>query len=238
MLNFANRDCGALEIRVLETMKMFLDAPWCNTSTVSASSDSNYALKRGAKTIAFANPIDSTLKIEFQIAPFKAYSLFSDGSILKDGVRPFTEEITATGATTLTMTTANVVNGTICVYAATDDSFDSPIEVTVSDMTLTGAFTSGTKYVVRGLKTLASGIQRVEINNKRLPKDYYITIETTDKGEDGSSIPMLITAYKATPKRNFEMALSSSGDPVTITAEFDCLENKEGKQLDIAQIIE
>lgn len=236
MENFANRDCGRVEIRVLETMKLFLDAPWCNVTTFSMTGDSAYANKRGAKAIAFPNPMESTLKIEAQVVPFKLFALFSDGTIKSDAIWPFSETVKSTDASKITMTTENVVAGTVCVYAATDTGFETPLTVTVAGKEVSGTFTAATDYVIRGLKTISDNVQRIEFNNSKEVSDYFITVETTDKGESGRKIPKLLTAYKATPKRNFELAQNSTGDPVTISVEFDCLEDKDGHQLDMAQI--
>ena len=128
----------------------------------------------------------------------------------------------------------HVVAGTVEAFAE-EDPETALTGVTVEGQTVScESFTQEKNYIVRGLMTVNASVQTVSFNNKKLPKDYFITMTTQDKGEDGSLVDKQITAYKATPKRNFELSLSSTGDPVTVTMEFDCMEDKDGNQLDMS----
>lgn len=234
LINFANRTCADLEIRFLETMKLFLDADWANVTAVSVTGDSVYAMKKGSRAVAFANPIEATMRIEAQVLPFKAYALFSDGTISDSAIRPFREVVKCDSAGSVTITSMNVVAGTVEAFAE-EDPETALTGVTVEGQTVScESFTQESNYIVRGLMTVSASVQTVSFNNKKLPKDYFITMTTQDKGEDGSLVDKQITAYKATPKRNFELSLSSTGDPVTVTMEFDCMEDKDGNQLDMS----
>ena len=42
-------------------------------------------------------------------------------------------------------------------------------------------------------------------------------MSTLDKDEEGVLTPFIITAYKATIQRSFELSFSSEGDPASIT---------------------
>jgi len=42
-------------------------------------------------------------------------------------------------------------------------------------------------------------------------------MSTLDKGEDDSLTPFIMTAYKASIQRNFELSFSSEGDPASVT---------------------
>ena len=79
-------------------------------------------------------------------------------------------------------------------------------------------------------------MKRISINNKEMPKDYYITQKTVEKDEDGVLTPFLMTAYKATIKRNLDLSFSSEGDPATVKLEFDLAEDKDGNVLDLIEI--
>ena len=72
--------------------------------------------------------------------------------------------------------------------------------------------------------------------NKKLPKDYYITMKTVDKDEDGLLTPFVITAYKAAIKRDFELSFSSEGDPASVQLQFDLLEDSDGNILDMIEL--
>lgn len=81
-----------------------------------------------------------------------------------------------------------------------------------------------------------SGVKKITFNNKRLPKDYYITQTTVDKDEEGLFTPFVMTAYKASIQRNFELSFSSEGDPASITLTFDLMEDKDGNIFDMVEL--
>lgn len=80
-LNKSNRQVCDVDIRILRTMAPFLNFDTANTTTAGLSGDSVYAMAKGSRKIAFANPLEGTMTIEAQVVPFKFYSLLSDGVI-------------------------------------------------------------------------------------------------------------------------------------------------------------
>ena len=82
----------------------------------------------------------------------------------------------------------------------------------------------------------SSGLKKISLNNKRLPKDYFITQKTVDKDENGLLTPFIMTAYKATIQRNIDLSFSSEGDPASITLTFDLMEDKDGNVLDMIEL--
>ena len=60
-------------------------------------------------------------------------------------------------------------------------------------------------------------------------------MSTLEKDEDGVLTPFIITCYKATPKREFELSFSSEGDPATVSIQMDLLEDKDGNVMDIVE---
>ena len=60
-------------------------------------------------------------------------------------------------------------------------------------------------------------------------------MSTLDKGEDDSLTPFIMTAYKASIQRNFELSFSSEGDPASVTITFDLLEDSNGNVLDMIE---
>ena len=63
-----------------------------------------------------------------------------------------------------------------------------------------------------------TAVKKISFRNDRLPKDYYVTMSTLDKDEEGTLTPFKIVAYKATAKRSFELSFTSEGDPASVTA--------------------
>ena len=134
-LNMANRQCCDLDIRDYKTKAPFMYADFCNTTTMGFSSDAVFAMKKGAKFIKFDNPMDGTVGMEFQVHPFKVFSMLSDGEIETSAVVARKEVITATEDGKLTLPNAPIA-GTVFVYAE-DDFGGVAIEGTVADSVFT-----------------------------------------------------------------------------------------------------
>jgi hypothetical protein len=246
--NFANRQVCDVDIRVLKTMAPFLKFDTANTTGVSISSDSVYAMAKGTRRIAFQNPLEGTMTIEAQVYPFKFFAMLSDGVIDDEAIYADSQTITCATAGELSLTVPT--NGTIqagTVFAYPEGEFGdegSVIAGTFASSKFTATTASqiavGEKYivgyVVSRTSTEGNAVKSVTFNNKRLPKDFYITMKTLDKDEDGVLTPFLITVYKATIQRNFELSFSSEGDPASVTLTFDTLENKDGNVMSFVEL--
>jgi hypothetical protein len=235
-LNKANRQVCDVDIRILKTKKPFLFFDTANTTTAGLSGDSVYAMKKGTRAIAFHNPIEGTMTIEAQVMPFKAYALFSDGVI--DSVATIAKKETITCSTAGQLTVTNAVAGTVFVFPEGEFG-NSAIPGSYSSPTFTATNTAdiavGSRYEVGYLITKSSGVKKVAFNSKKVPKDYFITMSTLDKDEEGTLTPFIMTAYKATIQRNFELSFSSEGDPASVTITFDLLEDANGDVLDLIE---
>lgn len=239
-LNKANRQVCDVDIRILKTLAPFLFFDTANTTTVGLSGDSVYAMKKGTRAIAFQNPIEGTLTIEAQVIPFKFYALLSDGVIETEAVKAekITVECATEGEIEIAPATGTVEAGTVFVYAAGEFG-DKPIDGTFAAGKFTATQTSdiamGAKFEVGYLVKKTTGIKKVSFNNKKVPQDYFITMSTVDKDEDGLFTPFIITAYKAAIQRNFELSFSSEGDPASVSITFDLMEDKDGNVLDMIE---
>lgn len=240
-LNKANRQVCDVDIRDLKTKQPFLFFDTANSTTAGLTGDSVYAMKKGSKAIAFHNPIEGSLTIEAQVLPFKAYSLFSDGVIESNAYRSVKKTIKCTTSGSLDITAPSngtIVEGSVFVYADGEFGYDT-IEGTFSN----GKFTASTsedvakdsEYEVGYIVEKTSGVKKISFNNKKVPKDFYIEMSTLEKDEDGVLTPFIITCYKATPKREFELSFSSEGDPATVSIQMDLLEDKDGNVMDIVE---
>lgn len=243
-LNFANRQVCDVDIRDYKTQKPVLLVDTANTTTAGLASDNVYAMAKGSRRIAFNNPLTGTMSIELQVYNFKTFSLFSDGTVDGSAVYAETKTIKATTAGTLSITpdgSGTIQAGTVFVYPV--DSYGDDTAV-IAGTFATGTFTATTAanivvnsyYKVAYFVSRSTNIKKISFNNKKLPKDYVITMSTIDKTEDGTYEPFLITAYKATIQRNFELSFSSEGDPASITINFDLCEDADGNILDMVEI--
>lgn len=246
--NFANRQVCDVDIRVLKTMAPFLKFDTANTTGVSISSDSVYAMAKGTRRIAFQNPLEGTMTIEAQVYPFKFFAMLSDGVIDDEAIYADSQTIKCATAGELSLTVPT--NGTIqagTVFAYPEGEFGDEGSV-IAGTFASGKFTATTPadiavgedyvvgYVVSRTSTEGNAVKSVTFNNKRLPKDFYITMKTLDKDEDGVLTPFLITVYKAAIQRSFELSFSSEGDPASVTLTFDTLENKDGDVMSFVEL--
>ena len=237
-LNMANRQCCDVHILDYATKKPWMLVDFCNTTTAGFSADAVYANKKGAKDIKFDNPLEGTMTMVFQVAPFQIYALYSDGEIETSALIARRENVKGGTAGKLTLTNTPK-SGT--VYAVDPDT-GKIIEGTVSEKEFTATTTSeikeGTTYEVSYLEEKTEGVKKVSFNNKKTPKDFFIQMETVDKDEKGNLVPVRITAYTASPNRNIDLSFSSDGDPAEITVEMSCLTNENGDVMDIIEITE
>lgn len=246
-LNKANRQVCDVDIRDLKTMAPFLFFDTANTTTAGLSSDSVYAMAKGSRRIAFANPLEGTMTIEAQVYPFKFFALLSDGVIHSDAAYAGKSVVDCAteGELPLTIGNGEIVAGTVFVYP--EGQFGDE-EAMIAGTFADGKFTEGeaeTKKLVAGSKyevgyvvKREAGVKRISFNNSALPRDYFITMSTLDKDEQGVMTPFLMTAYKASIQRSFELSHTSEGDPASVTLTFDLLEDNEKNIFDMVEITE
>lgn len=246
-LNKANRQVCDVDIRVLKTMAPFLKFDTANTTTAGLSGDSVYAMAKGSRKIAFANPLEGTMTIEAQVYPFKFFALLSDGTIETSAAYADSQVVTASEAGRLTLSTAKgeIKAGTVFVYPEGQFGDESAaIAGTYADGVFTETAEEEQKIQIDGtyevgyIITRSEGVKRISFNNKKLPKDYYITQKTVDKDEEGLLTPFIMTAYKASIQRSFELSFSSEGDPASVTLTFDLMEDKDGNIFDMVELTE
>lgn len=239
-INKANRTCCDVDIRVLKTLAPYLFFEDANVTTFGFTSDEVYATSKGAKKIAFSNPLDGTMTIEAQIKPFKLYALLSDGVIETSALVAEKVSIACTVAGTLTLP-EGVKTGSVFVYAAGDFG-GTVIAGTVAGTTFTATtpaeIVEGTSYDVGYLVTKSTGIQKIAFNNEKNPQDYYVTMKTIEKDEEGVITPYIITGYKCKPQKSLSLSFSSNGDPQSVTITFSCLEDKDGNVADMIEYTE
>lgn len=237
-INKANRQVCDVDIRFLKTMAPFLFFDTANTTTAGLSGDSVYAMKKGTRAIAFHNPIEGTMSIEAQVMPFKAYALFSDGVV--ESTAAYATKKTIKCATAGQLAITDAVAGSVFVYPAGEYGNDAHA---IAGSYASGKFTASTasdiavdsEYEVGYIVSKSTGVKKVSFNKNKVPNDYYITMSTLDKGEDDTLTPFIMTAYKASIQRTFELSFSSEGEPATVTINFDLMEDKNGNILDIVE---
>lgn len=237
-INKANRQVCDVDIRDIVTKKPILFFDTANTTTENISADAVYAMAKGVRRIAFANPMEGTATIEAQVYPFEIYSLMTDGVIESTATYPVKETIQCTTEGELTIP-EGAVAGTVFVFAQGDfggDEIEGNFALNTFSATTDSDLAVGTEYEVGYLVSKSTGVKKISFNNNKLPKAYYISMNTVEKDEDEVLTPYKIILYKAQPQRNFELSQSSEGDPATITLTFDILEDKDGNYVDMIEV--
>jgi hypothetical protein len=236
-INKANRQVCDVDIRVLKTMAPFLLFEDANSTTAGFTSDDTYAMSKGAKKIAFSNPGDGTMTLEGQVKPFKLFALLSDGTIDTTAIVADKKTIACTVAGELALPTG-IKAGTVFVYAVGDWGGTAIVGTVASDKftaTTPANIAVGTSYEVGFLITKSTGIQKIAMNNAKNPQDYYVTMKTVDKDEEGVLTPYIITGFKCKPKKTLDLQFSSTGDPANVKIEFTCLEDKDGNVIEMVE---
>ena len=241
--NKANRQVCDVDIRVLATKAPFLNFDTANTTTAGLSSENVYAMAKGSRRITFQDPMTGTMSIEAQVYPFKFFALLTDGIIETTAAYADKQTITAASNGVLSISVANgtVRTGTVFVYP---EGHFGDEEALIAGTFTSGTFTAtnsaeivaGSNYEVGYIVTRTSGVKKITFNNKRLPKDYFITMKTVDKDEEGTLTPFVMTAYKASIQRTFELSFTSEGDPASVTLNFDLMEDKDGNIFDMVEL--
>lgn len=233
----ACRQVCDIDFRTLSDMAPYLFFEDGNVTGLDFSSDTTFAKKKGTKAIGFDNPIDGTIKIECQVVPTKLYALLSDGTIGSTAKTGTKKLIKATEAGTLTLPDGVVV-GTVFVYAEGDYA-GTVIEGTFSENKFTANnvtdIVADASYEVGYIATETTGVKVISFNNKKNCKDYYITMLTNEKDEDGNISAKKIICYKALPKKALSLSYSSEGEPISVSIECSLLEDKDGNQIDMVE---
>lgn len=231
-LNKANRQTCDVDIRILKTMMPFLFFDTANTTTAGLSGESVYAMAKGSRKIAFQDPINGTMSIAAQVYPFKLFALLSDGKIESSATYAETADVTASEAGKLDITLpagSSLKTGTVFIFPKDEYGNEDVMIAPTFDEDGTANGDDGVKYTLSAddieadagykvgyLVVRNSGVQKVSFNNKKIPQDYFITMKTLDKDEEGVLTPFIMTAYKATIQRNFELSFASEGDPASV----------------------
>lgn len=233
--NKANRECCDVDIRIKNTLKPYLFFDTANTTGLEITSDDTYAMSKGSRAIAFSNPMESTFTIAAQVLPLKLYAMLSDGQIETTAIVADKTTIKCETAGELTLPDG-VQTGTVFVYKAGEYA-ETAIEGTVANKKFTAttadAIAIGEAYDVGYLILKDKGVHKVSFNDKKNPQDYYITLLTNDKDEDGIVTAKKIVVYKAKPQKSLNLSYSSEDDPISVELTFTALKDKDGNIIDM-----
>ena len=243
LTNKANREVCNVLIVDYATDEPYMYYENANTTGLNISSDNVFARAHGTNKIIFQDPLTGEVSITAQVVPHKLYALYSDGVIdtKADYYVRQTVKCTTAGEIPLSVTGGTVVSGSVFVYAAGDfggTKIAGTYATNKFTATTTGDIAVNSTYEVGFMVSRSTGVQTVVLNNKRLPKDVKIYMDTFDKAEDGTFVPYRIIIKKAAIKRNMDLSFSSDGDPQEVTMTFDVLEKDRDNFVELVEITE
>lgn len=238
MRNKANRKCAKVDIRDAGTRAPFLFFQTANTVGLDFSGDTVYATADGANKIGFDNPWDGNFTIEAQVFPIEYIALLNGGKIEDKAIDSVIDTIKATVAGELDIP-EGADAGTVYVYKEGEWG-GKAIVGTYTNSKFTATETSdiavGSTYEVGYLISRTTGVRKVSLNNENAPKDYFVTLFTSDKDEEGTITAKKYIIYKCKPNRQFSVSHSSDGDPMSVSIQFQALEDKNGNYVDIIEV--
>lgn len=239
----ANREVCNVQIFDYATKKPLLDFEYANTTGLSITSDNVYAMAHGARKIPFNNPLEGQITITAQVIPTKVYALYSDGVIDTTASYYSKKTITCTkqGEIDLNVSGGTVIAGTVFVFPVGEYG-EKEIPGTFAEGKFTATtpteIAQGSSYDVGFMVSRETGVQKIVLNNKRIPKDVMIQMDTLDKDTDGNLVGFRINVPKAAIQRNLELNFSSEGDPREITMTFTILEKDRDNFVELVEIEE
>lgn len=238
MGNKANRKCAKVDIRDFKTREPFLFFEKANAVGLELSGDAVYAKAMGANAIGFDNPWDGSFTIEAQVFPLEYIALLSDGKIEDEAVDAVKKSVVADTAGTLTIPDG-ATPGTVFVYPEGQWG-KTAIEGTFTETTFTAKkatdIVAKDTYEIGYLSVKKTGVRKVSLDNEKAPRDYFITLLTNDKDEDGTITAKKYIIYKGKPNRKLSIKHASDGDPMSVTIEVKALVDGDGHLVDILEL--
>lgn len=232
---FANREVADLILADFKTGKQAAYIPYANTVSSEMTGDAVYAYGGAGhpKRVTFNGERSGTFKIETQMATQKLYEILTGTDAVDSAEFMRRKEIACTEAGKITMPSAWT---NVTVYAQNDDcgtEIAGTVATTVFTATKPADVAVGSTYIVYGIESTTNGVKTIKITSKTFPKAYTIYALTYEKTEDDEVVPYRMKVYKAQPKSQFNMSFSNSGDPATLSIEFDMMADKNNNMLEL-----
>lgn len=230
----ANREVCDLIFLDYATKIPVLNVDYANVSTTELTGETEYARagRGNARKIAFYGEKGGSISFECQIQPFKLHQIMTGGK-LSNTAKYLKRKVLKSSTKKITIPDVDLVAGTVNVFAL-DDDCGTPIEITVSESTVTlpSEATDG-DYVVYYFVNKTSGVQRISIKDTTFPKTLVAQMSTIDKSEDDEILPYKMIAYKIAPNNNISLSFSNSGAPANLSFSAELMSDEDGNMLDM-----
>lgn len=239
--NMANREVCDLIFVDYENKVPFLNLDFANVSTTELTGESTFAYggKGYPKRVRFAGEKSGTLTIETQIQTVKLWQLITGGE-RKTSAEFVARAVLSADETGKVITLKETpVENSVYVYAQ-DDDCGTKLDCTVSGaaVTLDTALDAGAKVIVYYMKSVAEGVERINVKSTSMPKNFIVYGDTVMQTEDGKLLPYRMVAAKCALQSNLSLSFSNNGDPGTVTITCDLLADADNNILDLILIDE
>lgn len=226
---FGVKDAGDLVFYSLITGKPSLRIGYANDINLELSSEAQYALSRGVRSISWEGSREASLTINTNLTSFDLLG-FVLGSELKEESTDFYiqhKHKVASNDEVVTLPDATIVSNSVCVQllGADGNTIISNLDTATASgnqVTLTGA-TTGQSVVISYMTNKTA--QKFMVKAKRVLSEYYklVMIVEGKLAENGAVAPLQVVFNKVAPQANLSLAFSST-DPSSFEINLDILE--------------
>ena len=229
------KDCADLQIISRKTNKPLLTIDYGNDFTISLSSSSVSAKKKGQDAITWANAKEGTVKVGVEMFNSALIAMLLGSPTTNELVKFYKREVFDITQIDQVVTLKDTPKaGSVTAFKIRNDGSTHVSElasptVSTKNVTLTGSKVSE-KYAVYYLTEAQANTFSVA-GKRLLAEDYRLVAITTCKlYEDGSEVPIEIEIMKVTPEENIELSFNSE-NPSTFEITFKMMVDENNEML-------
>lgn len=226
---FGAKDCGSLAFYSLTTGKPVLRIGYANDINLEVSSETQYALSRGVRSVSWEGAREASLSISTNLMSFDLMGMIL-GSSLKEEATDFYIQHkvkVASNDEVITLPDKTIVSNSVCaqIIGADGNTIIKNLDtatVTENKVTLTGA-TKGQNVIISYMTNKTA--QKFMVKSQRVLSEYYKLVMLVEGKlvENGAVAPLQIVFNKVAPQAQLSFAFSST-DPSSFEINLDVLE--------------
>lgn len=226
---FGVKDAGDLVFYSLKTNKPALRIGYANDISLDLSSETQYALAKGVKSVSWEGSREAGLKLSVELMSFDLMG-FILGSELKTQATDFYIQypyVLKSNDEVVTLPDVTVVENSVCVQkvGADGNTIISNLDtasVSANKVTCTGG-TKGDSIIISYMTNKTA--QTFMVKSQRVLSEYYKLVMLVEGklAENGAKAPLQVVFKKVAPKAQLSFAFSAK-DPSKFEIELDVLE--------------
>lgn len=236
MSQFAIKDAAACTFYNRKDGKPVMYSDYLNSFSISLSEETVYAMARGSKKIAFANPKEGTVALSCEVFEPKYLSVILSADMVEGATNKAMRKVVTLGddLTVAAKEIDGAIVDTISVFKVEDDKRTHIEEVSFTEsagaLTLTGVSANDTVVVYYMIEMLDS--KKIVVTSKSKNTNYTIEGVTTMTDEFGQEELLGIRINNCRPQGNVEINLTSDA-VVSLESTWDMMPDENGNMLEL-----